>query len=343
MSPGSRFSLGDFTSPPENCGMPRPKAFDEYGLQEIVRRDAGVVTHRELRELGLPSSTLCNRIRADGPWQRLLPGVVLTYTGPSNLRQRLIAALKYAGSPALLTGAAALHLSGFRSVPRVNEILLLVPGDKQPASVAFVVIERTIRMPAFRKVSGLSCAPLPRAVMDHARRLQSVDGVRAVIAESVQRHGCAVADLARELREGTVRGSALPRMVMREITVGIRSVGEAHARETLRRFGVREPDVYNAMLYDPVTGEFIACPDGYYEDVGVALESDSMEFHLDPESYKRTQRRQRRMASYGIIVVPAAPGDVATDPRGFARSVDTALRAAEDRPTPRVRVVAKAA
>jgi len=323
--------------------MPRSKPFDEYGLQQIVRRDAGVVTHRELRELGLPSSTLCHRIRGNGPWQRLLPGVVLVYTGAPNLRQRLIAALKYAGDPAVLTGAAALHLNGFRSVPRVSDVSVLVSEDKQPASSGFVVVERTTRMPASYVVSGLPCAPLPRAVIDLSHRLQSVDEARAVIAESVQRHRCPLKELARELREGTVRGSALPRMVMREMTVGIRSVSEAHVRNTLRRFGVREPDVYNAMLYDPVTGEFIACPDGYYEDVGVALESDSMEFHLDPESYKRTQRRQRRMAAFSIIVVPIAPGDQTADPAGFAQSVEAALRAAAGRPAPLVRVGSRAA
>lgn len=322
--------------------MPKRRPFDEYGFREIVRRDAGVVTHQELRDLGLASSTLCRRIGGSGPWQRLLPGVILTYTGQPNQRQRLTAALKYAGPPAVLTGGAALQLSSFRALPRLSNVLVLVPEAKQPASVGYVTIERTIRMPPLRKVSGLPCAPLPRAVMDHVRRLQSIDDVRAVMAEAVQRHGCAVPDLVTELRQGSVRGSALPRSVIREITVGIRAVSESKLRDTLRRFGVREPDFYNAMLYDPVTGAFIACPDGYYEDVGVALESDSMEFHLDPQSYKRTQRRQRLMASYGIIVVPTAPGDVATDPAGFARGVDTAVRAAEGRPAPLVRVVSGA-
>lgn len=323
--------------------MPQRTFFDGAALDSLIERERGVLSHREVRAVGLPASTFAYRIRAQGPWQRLLPGLVVTHNGPPTPRQRLLGALKYAGEDTVITGATALSLRQVRGAPRLGVVYVLVPHDHQIASTGFVIVERTRRMPAPAQVADVPCAPLPRATIDHCRREQSLDRGRAIIAEVVQRHGCSISELTAELREGSVRGSAMPRSVLKEIVLGVRAVSEAKARDTLRRLGVRQPDYYNCLLYDEITGEFIASPDGYYEDVGVAYEMDSMTFHLDPESYKRTQRRQRRMTSYGIHVLPVAPGDVESDPKGFGRSVADTLRSADGRSRPRVVVVPRSA
>jgi hypothetical protein len=196
-------------------------------------------------------------------------------------------------------------------------------------------------MPSSVERDGIAYATVARAVIDACRRIKRLDTVREIVAESVQSNKCSAKELLEELRHAQRRGSALPRRVLREIAAGIRSVAEAKAREWLRRAGVPEPD-WNADLLD-TSGNWIASPDGYWEDVAVALEIDSMEWHLRPRLYKRTQRRQRRMASYNITVLPVAPGDIIDDPDAFVAEVIKTRSAARNRPLPDVRVRRKSA
>ena len=56
-------------------------------------------------------------------------------------------------------------------------------------------------------------------------------------------------------------------------------------------------------------GELIAVPDAIWGHVMAALELDSMAWHLTPEAYKRTQRRQRLLIRLGVPVLPIAPDD----------------------------------
>ncbi len=53
---------------------------------------------------GMTRDALKHRIRVDGPWQRLIPGVYLTVTGTPTVRQREIAALLYGGPRSVITG-----------------------------------------------------------------------------------------------------------------------------------------------------------------------------------------------------------------------------------------------
>ncbi|MEO7744957.1 MAG: hypothetical protein ABIV05_01870, partial [Actinomycetota bacterium] len=65
----------------------------------------------------------------------------------------------------------------------------------------------------------------------------------------------------------------------------------------------------------------VATPDGYWEEIGAALQIDSMSFHLSPLDYKRTQRRARALGAFGVPLLPVAPGDVHADELAFVREV----------------------
>jgi hypothetical protein len=74
----------------------------------------------------------------------MLPGVYLTMTGTPTQEQREIAALLYAGSGSVITGAVAVprhHLT----CAGLNLIDVLIPADEQRASTGFVRIQRTTR------------------------------------------------------------------------------------------------------------------------------------------------------------------------------------------------------
>jgi hypothetical protein len=59
----------------------------------------------------------------------------------------------------------------------------------------------------------------------------------------------------------------------------------------------------------------------------VFLEIDSLEWHLSPGSYWRTQARQLRLARVGLIVLPVTPAAVRDDPRAFIEGLKIALEA----------------
>src|SRR6202021_3265145 len=75
----------------------------------------------------------------------------------------------------------------------------------------------------------------------------------------------------------------------------------------LRRSRLPMP-LLNASLYDGAT--FIASPDAWWPQFGVAVEVDSREWHLSPHDHERTLERQRRMTRRSILVLPFTPRQI---------------------------------
>jgi hypothetical protein len=288
--------------------MPRRARFDSYAIDVLAAQRGGVVRNSELDRLGVPRSTASWRARPGGPWQRLEPGILLLATGEPSAANRRQAALLYAGGGAMLTGATACRMYGLRSAPAAGPVHVLVPHRRRRTSTGSTLVERTRRLPPHRSVDRVPCAAPARAVIDAVRRLRDLRAVRALIAEAVQRQLVTPQDLSSELRGCTTRGTALPRKVLKEVVAGVRSVSEAEARDLLRRSGLPEP-VWNQDVYTR-DGTWLGRPDACWLALGVVLEIDSMEWHLSPVDYRRTQARQRRFAKAGVTVVPAAPADI---------------------------------
>jgi hypothetical protein len=315
--------------------MPRRSRVDRAALDALFASQDGVASFRQLKQLGMPASTLAERVGPSGRWLRLLPGVCLGTTGVATPRQRARAALLYAGEEAVLTGPEALRRYDFRSAPSAEMVHVLIPHHRRATSAGFVRVERTARMPEPVRIRGLPAAPVARAVLDTCRHIADVTSIRAVIAESVQCSRCTPAQLRDELEAGQVRGSARSRLVLREVDAGIRSVAEADARELILRSGLPEPS-WNQDLFDP-RGAFLARPDGWWRDAGVALEIDSREWHLDPAGWERTMRRHMRMSALGIIVLHVPPSRLRAEAGTVASQIRSALAAAQGRARPAVR------
>lgn len=312
--------------------MTQRRPIDRQAVELALRQNERVLTHAELRYLGIPSSTITFRIGPRGNWQRIHPGVVLAHRGTPTRRERGKAALKFAGDGAVITGLAALSRYGVRAAQAGVGEHVLVPAPCQRKSRPGLIIERTGRQPKTTVVQGVECAEVSRAVVDACRHLENLDRVREVTAEVVQARLCSLAEIAREVRDGARRGTALTREVLREMDAGIRSVAEAHARELFAVRGVRQP-LWNVQVLT-ADGEVIATPDGFWEDVAAAVEIDSMLWHQRPERYRWTQRRQRRMTRHGIFVLPVAPADVLHDGDNFCAEVIDLLHQASLRVPP---------
>ncbi len=316
--------------------MPRSSKFDQAALTAISAPQYQVISRSQALASGMTKSALEHRLRAGGPWQRLLPGVFLTVTGTPTHEQRDMAALLYAGAGSLLTGSAALRLWGLRA-PYTSMIDVLVPESRQRKSGGFVRIHVTVRMPKQVFIAGpLRFAPVARVVADAARSLDNLADVRALVAASVQQRKCTPAMLAAELEAGPTQRSALLRAAVADVFTGIRSSPEADLKDLIRRAKLPAPQ-FNPPLY--AGSVFLASPDAWWKDAGLAAEADSREYHLSPEDHERTLARDARMRAHGLNVLHFTPRQIRTQPAYVVATIKAALASARSRPPVTVQAV----
>jgi hypothetical protein len=307
-------------------------------LRFLQYSQRNVLSRAQAESLGFTPDGIRHRIRPGGPWQRLLPGAYLTATGEPSWEQRAIAAMLYAGQESVITGLAALRGLDIRA-PQTELVDVLVPASHRGTSHDFAVLHRTNRMPSSQvRDLALQFAPPPRAIADAVRGLADVADVRAVVAGAVQRRKCHIADLAAELEAGPIRGSARLRAVLAEVADGVRSAAEAEFRELIVSSSLPVP-IFNPVLL--LDGQFLAQPDAWWPEAGVAAEVDSREWHLLPEHWEITMTRGRRMAAAGIIHLHFSPREMQTDPDGLIVQIQDALR--RGRPLPGISWQAAAA
>ncbi len=307
---------------------------EPLALQKLIRQQDSVVTRAQALRAGLSRHAIGHRLRDGGPWRLLLPGVYLALLGVPTQAQRATAALLYAGPHAVITGTAALRFYEFQQVPRRdNDVVdILIPARCQRSSTGCVRLHRTAHMP-LRWANGPSTRRYvypARAVVDTARWLTDLREVRALVGDAVQNRHCAIAQLTDELRTGGTPQGALLRKVIAEVTDGVRSAPEAELRDLIIKSRLPVP-LFNPRLYLP-NGTFIASPDAWWPDAGVAIEVDSRQWHLAPDDWERTMVRHSDLGQYGIVTLHVTPHQLRSAPAAFLRKAANAYKSGAGRP-----------
>lgn len=285
--------------------MPVKSVYDRKRLSHLLLDQFGVVSRSQALECGLSRGRIDYLIQPDGRWQRILPGVYAATTGTVTVDQRAMAALLYAGSRSVITGAAAVRRHNLRCAG-LNEIDVLVPVGVRRQSAEFVRIIHTSRMPEkWCSTDEIRFTWLARAVGDAARGMTRLSDVRAVVAEAIQHGRCDLASLITELNEGPAAGSRFYRTALAEISEGIRSAAEADMKHLIDKSDLEKP-MYNAQLH-AVDGTFLGIADAWWQRAGVAAEVDSRQYHLSPDDYERTVMRHNRMEAHGINLLHFLP------------------------------------
>jgi hypothetical protein len=287
----------------------------------------------------MSSRTIYTRCLPGGPWQRLLPGIVLLHNNEPTSEQLVTAALLHGGAEAIVTGTEACFRHGLRpsALPQGMGLHLLIPHERKIRSTGFVTMERTIRLPSPIVRHGVPLAPLVRATTDTARRLKRSEQVESLLIEAIQKGECSPKALLRELDHGTRRGTAVPRRLLNE-WIDIRSMAESRARMLSQRMRT-PPSHWNAAIYDR-EGRYIGRPDALWDDVGLVWEIDSYEFHFRKSDYARTVDRNTRYTAAGLVVVQTLPSRLRDDPDGVLSDLDAAHRVADARPRPDIHLAA---
>jgi hypothetical protein len=124
------------------------------------------------------------------------------------------------------------------------------------------------------------------------------------------------------LAVGPVRGSARLRQALAEVADGVRSAAEGDLRMLIRKARLPVP-VFNPWLLAGT--EFLASPDAWWPEYGVAAEVDSRAWHLSPADWEKTMARHARMTAPGTLVLHFPPRRLRTAERAVASEIRSAL------------------
>lgn len=303
--------------------MPRLAKYDRERLAAILGKQHGVISRRQAVACAMTPTALRYRLRPDGPWQAVLPGVYREGHGRLSDQQRAVAAFVYAGRAIAVTGNAAIAWHG-SPVKRSEFVDVLVPLHHKRSDAGFARLHRTSQeLGVICQDGAVVYAPLDRAIIDAARQLTELPEIRELVASAVQRGKLMVGHLARELEKaGPVAGSARVRLVLAEVADGVRSAAEADLRTLIIQARLPTP-LYNPDLF--AGGQFLARPDAWWPEAGVAVEVDSMAWHLSPSDYERTQIRHDRMIAQGIRVLHFNPRYLRSAKREVAQQIRATL------------------
>lgn len=294
-------------------------------LEELARLQQNVVTASQLRARGVPARMVSEHCRSGGPWQRLLPRVYLLQESEPTPEQRMWAALLYAAQNgraeggregAVITGAAALALYGFVSMPRLPAVLgveVLVPRQRRLRDAGQVRIRRTERELEACSVHGLAVAPVARAVADAIREWTEQGAfesgrvgpglLRAVLREALleREAGCTTAELLAELAEAGLLVEPRVRAAVDELLAAQRESAFARLLELVVEQGLPVPLLGPELRMRG--GTYIGVPDLYWPEAAVAVEVDSELRCVSEGEAAWVRGGQHRMEYLGVRVV----------------------------------------
>ncbi|MEU6285327.1 hypothetical protein [Streptomyces sp. NPDC047028] len=313
-----------------------------------------VLTTAQLRSRGVSTAELNEQCRSGGPWQLLLPNVVLLHPGPPTSEERLHAALLYAtresapGVPAqptaddphhspypeaVITGMAALALYGFASappLPSLDRVDVLVPRLRRLRSTGHVRVIRTPALPTPRAVMGLPVAPVPRALADAVADLSDAAAVRRLLTEAVRGGHCEPASVVRELTGAKLLNRPQVVDAVDSLVAEGRTVAEDRLYRMVGEYGLPDP-VWNVDLRLP-GGPHLGGLDAYWPEQAVAVELDTRAPCRDDDAlWSEYARKREHLERLGITVVHVTPRKLRESLEQQAAVIRTALMASADR------------
>jgi hypothetical protein len=291
----------------------------------------GVITSAQLREAGLSPGSIAARCRPDGPWRRLMPGVILLGTGAPTRLQRLRAAVAWLGPGAVITGADALRAHGAElAIP--SSVHLLMASNRRVMPDEHMVLQRTSRLPAPIYRSGLPYAPPARAALDSARRESHPERLHQLLGLPLYWGLCTVAQLRTELDAGNQRGTSAVRDVLRQLEFGSETYVFGLARKLLRQAPLPPPS-WGVTICD-LRGRPIGVADAWWDEIGLA-------WQFGAESADRAKPRMNQLAltAAGVDVVRCTTDQLRSEPGLVTRELVAAFSDAARRRRPKVQAL----
>ena len=296
-------------------------------LSAVIEAQRGIVSRRQLLDAGVSSGEI--RWSIGRRAQMVLPRVLALFTGSLNDQQRLIAGQLWAGPCAHVAGLTAARWHGLPDVPVDPVVRLLVPWNAERRRQGFAARWPTRRMDPHPWQRGVLtvCSPA-RSLVDAAREVHDPMLARQMLIAATQQGRVREQDLRAELEAGAIRGSALTRAALNDVTTGAWSLPELEVLDELQRSTVLPRVWPNPQLSTP-DGRRLPTPDFWIDDVGIAGQIHSRQYHARDVDWEGTVSADSELAEHGITVIAVTPAGFRRDPQAFRAKVERAYVAAK--------------
>lgn len=300
-------------------------------LRTHFERSHGVVSRLEALSLGVSASQISRRLRS-GVWELIAPGVYRLSGTQLTWRSKVRAStLSCDGLASHRTAAALLEIDGFADGP----IEITIPNGRHLRRPDPIVLHESTQMDLAGPVviDSIPTTGLARTVLDVAavvgpKRLQwAVDAV-------IRDRQLAWPDLYAVLVNHSARGrNGCGRLrAILDVSYGSDRIPDSRwnrmVGELLVSSGLPQPEfeftVRNAL------GRFVGRVDLAYPTRRVAIECDSVRWHLNRESFERDPRRKNALLLSGWTVLTFTWSDYSDHPQQLCATVKAALENARN-------------
>lgn len=281
--------------------------------EELAERQHGMLSHRQLREVGVGRGVVRSRLDA-GRWARRSEEVLSTTTGPLSFEQRLWLGVLHAGGEALIGGLTAASLHGLRGWHR-DEITVLVrnPHSFEPVpGIRFFRSRRPLSLFAGR--GELPVCRLEPAVLLFAAHEPSTRTAHGAIAANIQQRLTTVDALSTWIdRLRPLRRAKQFKTLLADVADGAQSLAEVDVRRACRSHGVVPPRSQTSRRDRQGRRRYTDCewtlPDGRT----LILEVDGG-FHDEVLQAVADRARNRKLTALNRIVVSCSAYELRHDP-----------------------------
>jgi hypothetical protein len=290
--------------------------------REVAQAQAGLITRRQLRAVGVRSQAVTHRIATDR-WQPLSPTVIATFTGDLGDTHRLWLGVLHGGEGALVAGLHAAEIGGLENWHR-DEIEVLVPAAiRVPSPLDGYRFVRTTRDLATLRLADLAlpcCLPIA-AVLLWAAGQDNLRTVRGVLAAVVQQRRTTPDQLLRMLDQlGRLRHAAEMRSTLTEIAGGAQSVAELDVRRMCRTHGLALPSRQVKRYDADGRVRFTDCEWRLPGGRTLVLEVDGV-FHMEVQHWEDDLARQRALSGPDRIIVRCSARELREEAGRVARDL----------------------
>lgn len=300
----------------------------QQAIDRHFRTRHGIISRRTALELGMSPAQIKTRL-SSGQWTTQARGIYqLGGTTVTSTSRLLVACLQY-GAHASHRSAAFLH--GIGQVRASRPEIVVVRGRTRRAPGVWIHETTQPELLNPTTIKSVPCTGLTRTVVDLGAVLSTsqmhhvVDSVLRdrqtslqALADAVQRH-------AKRGRDGVGRLhsalNALTRSDGRSVAVPL-SGWSRMAADLLADHGLPRPE-FEYDVWDS-NGRLVGYIDLAYPSSKVAIELDSVRWHLNRDAFVHDRRRNNRLVLEGWTVIQFTWNDF-DDPRHVCETVERVL------------------
>jgi hypothetical protein len=279
-----------------------------------------VLTAARCGQLGWSRSRVAHQV-AHGRWQRVLPRVYATFSGPIPREVYLEAVALSAGRGAVLSHWTAAELWGI-AAPRDGPVHVTIPSGRRARASPGVVVHRSAEISA-HPIAVPPRTRVERTVRDLVATCREAAAVVDIICAAVGSRRVSVRRLRAEITaQRTLRWRRLALEVLGDAESGAHSPLELRFRSLERDHGL-PPSRRQARV---VAGSTAWWADALYDAQRVVVELDGRLGHDDAQGRWRDMRRDNAAAATGCVVLRYGWREVAGRPCAVAAQVSMTLR-----------------